>query len=270
MAELVHVGKHCTVTTCKQLDFLPIVCNGCSQIFCKDHYSVDAHNCSQENFSKDGCTITSTDPTSYECTHPDCTNRELIPILCEHCNKHFCLSHRHQQEHSCVMLKEKEVPMAKTAELVKQITASHQAKGNVKKGIGKKSAKTAAKVALMKMKMHAVGDKGIPQVERIYFSVVLPRGCCSEKNKAIFFSSNWSIGRCVDKVAEVMRLKNDNNIANAKKLRLFHPDTGESLAMDAKLASLLSGDVPLYSGGFVILEYVDNGCVVLDNVQDYL
>ena len=30
--------------------------------------------------------------------------------------------------------------------------------------MGKKSAKTAAKVALMKMKMHAVGDKGIPQV----------------------------------------------------------------------------------------------------------
>ena len=40
--------------------------------------------------------------------------------------------------------------------------------------------------------------------------------------------------------------------------------------MDVKLSSLLTSEVPLYSGGFIILEYVDNECMVLDNVQEYL
>ena len=32
----------------------------------------------------------------------------------------------------------------------------------------------------------------------------------------MFFSSNWCVERIVDKIAEVMRLKNDNNVAGAK------------------------------------------------------
>ena len=59
-------------------------------------------------------------------------------------------------------------------------------------------------------------------------------------------------------------------LAFQQKLRLFHPETGQALAMDVKLSSLLTSDVPLYSGGFVIIEYVDNECMVLDDVQGYL
>ena len=53
---------------------------------------------------------------------------------------------------------------------------------------GTKSSSTMAKVALMKLKMHAVGDKGIPDSERVYFSVQLPQSVSSSSAVAMFFS----------------------------------------------------------------------------------
>ena len=44
--ELPHLGKHCSEKSCRQLDFLPMKCDACSEIFCKDHLQYDDHNCS--------------------------------------------------------------------------------------------------------------------------------------------------------------------------------------------------------------------------------
>lgn len=56
-----------------------------------------------------------------------------------------------------------------------------------KKSSGRKSKMTAAKVALMKIKMKAVGDKGIPEIERIYLQVRLPPGG-KDTEKPMYFS----------------------------------------------------------------------------------
>ena len=56
-----------------------------------------------------------------------------------------------------------------------------------KVGRGRKSKATAAKVALMKIKMKAVGDKGVPDSERIHLLVALPIGH-TEMTKPCFFS----------------------------------------------------------------------------------
>ncbi|XP_033626264.1 AN1-type zinc finger protein 1-like [Asterias rubens] len=270
MAE-VDIGKHCSVKTCKQLDFLPFQCSACSGIFCLDHRSLDNHNCSQVNITHEYNPLDA--PTSYGCCFSECKERELIPVCCEHCRQNFCLSHRHQQDHECAKLEERTPRMAKTAQLVEKIQESYKAKEAVstKRKVGAKSQKTAAKVALMKMKMKALGDKGIPQTERLYFKVVLPHDETSElASQAMFFSSVWSIGRAIDKVATTVKLRNENNIATAKKLRLFHPETGEVLAMETTLNTLLEGENPLYNGGAIILEYVPDSCTVLENIDDYL
>nr|XP_054764908.1 AN1-type zinc finger protein 1-like [Lytechinus pictus] len=86
---------------------------------------------------------------------------------------------------------------------------------------GAKSVKMAAKVALMKMKMHALGDSSIPQKERLFFQVYLPKGH-SEKQKPMFFSKMWSIGKMVDRIAALLELKNENNIATAKVSCIFY------------------------------------------------
>ena len=57
---------------------------------------------------------------------------------------------------------------------------SYKAKETVstKRKVGAKSQKTAAKVALMKMKMKALGDKGIPQVGHQYCLKKNPKNMC--------------------------------------------------------------------------------------------
>ncbi|KAJ4920993.1 hypothetical protein JOQ06_027944 [Pogonophryne albipinna] len=86
----------------------------------------------------------------------------------------------------------------------------------------------------------------------------------------MFFCSKWSVGKAVDYAASLASLKNSNNILTARKLRLCHPQTGEALQMDDTLLSLLSHpETPLFNGGDVVLEYLENQSSGLE-VSDYI
>ncbi|KAJ6663973.1 hypothetical protein lerEdw1_008927 [Lerista edwardsae] len=140
----------------------------------------------------------------------------------------------------------------------------------IKRCRGAKNSETAAKVALMKLKMHACGDKSLPQTERIYFQVFLPKGS-KEKSTPMFFCNTWSIGKVIDFAASIANLKNDNNKTTAKKLRLCHTTSGEALPLDQTLASWTTNkECPIYNGGNVILEYLDNGVQFLEDTNSYL
>ena len=103
-----------------------------------------------------------------------------------------CLGHRHQSEHSCANLQEVARPMQATSEVVKVtskvskvpfdkkfqgILASAPEKPTTpRKPRSVKAQKTAAKVQLMKLKMKSkAGDNGLPQEERVYLLVSLPK-----------------------------------------------------------------------------------------------
>lgn len=61
------------------------------------------------------------------------------------------------------------------------------------------------------------------------------------------------------------------NVFYLQKLRLCHPETGEAIKMDACLQALLSlSDSPLYNGGNVILEYLDNESSGVEDVTAYI
>ncbi|XP_064599072.1 LOW QUALITY PROTEIN: AN1-type zinc finger protein 1-like [Liolophura sinensis] len=265
MAEVL-AGQHCSVKICKQLDFLPFTCDGCGQIFCLDHRSKDAHSCSMVLVDK---TLPDYEgPKSYPCSMPDCKGRELMEVICPHCQLNFCLSHRHQVEHDCEKLNRGPPPVSKTAEHVKQILEAKQNQPpKARKGRGPKSSKTAAKVALMKLKMKACGDKGLPETEKVYFNVALPLDG-PVRHKAMFFSKTWSIGRIIDNIATLCDLRNDNNTAALKKLRLFDGDSGRLLLTSECVDSFLNKE-ELFSGSTVILEYVNEGIDVIDNTDVY-
>ncbi|MEQ2246602.1 AN1-type zinc finger protein 1 [Ilyodon furcidens] len=266
MAEL-DIGKHCQVDSCNLKDFLPFVCDSCSGVYCFEHRSREAHSCPEETVTKESkCTGGS---TSYPCSFEDCKGKELLPVLCLQCEKHFCLVHRHQDDHKCEKLEVQKPRMAATKELVQKILDSKDgSKSKVRRGA--KNAATAAKVALMKLKLHAAGDKGLPQTERTYFQVYLPKEA-KECSRPMFFSSKWSVGKVVDYAACLAGLKNSNNVLTAKKLRLCHPETGQAVRMDDSLLSLLANpEAPLHNGGNVILEYLDNECTGLEDVSDYI
>ncbi|KAJ8419174.1 hypothetical protein AAFF_G00006730 [Aldrovandia affinis] len=267
MAEL-DIGKHCSIGSCSQKDFLPFVCDCCSGVFCIEHRSLESHSCPKIPVKKE--VLTSGGSTSYLCTFEDCKGKELLPVLCPHCHKNFCLAHRHQDDHKCEKLEMPKPRMAATQQLVKNIVESKKGLPASKGRKGAKSSATAAKVALMKLKLHATGDKGLPQTERTYFQVWLPKEA-KDTSLPMFFCSKWSVGKAVDYAASLAGLKNNNNVLTAKKLRLCHPQTGEALRMDDTLLSWLAhSECPLYNGGNVILEYMDNECTELEDVSAYL
>ncbi|KAM3860530.1 AN1-type zinc finger protein 1 [Diretmus argenteus] len=266
MAEL-DVGQHCQRASCNQNDFLPFVCDFCSGAFCLEHRSRESHACPEVPVKREFQTSGGT--TSYPCSFQDCKGKELLPVICPQCEKHFCLAHRHQDDHKCEKLELPKPRMAATKELVQKIVESKA--GSKSKGRrGAKNSATAAKVALMKLKLHAAGDKGLPQAERTYFQVYLPKDV-KDSSQPMFFCSKWSVGKVVDYAASLANLKNNNNVLAAKKLRLCHPQTGEALQMDDTLLSLLAHpETPLYNGGNVILEYLDNDDRGLEDVLDYV
>nr|XP_020442064.1 AN1-type zinc finger protein 1 [Monopterus albus] len=266
MAEL-DIGKHCQFDSCNLKDFLPFVCDSCSGVFCLEHRSREAHSCSEELIKRESRTVGGS--TSYPCTFKDCKRKEVLPVICPQCEKHFCLAHRHQDDHKCEKLEVPQPRMVATKELVQKIVESKDTTKS-KGRRGAKNSATAAKVALMKLKLHAAGDKGLPQTERTYFQVYLPKGS-KDSNQPMFFCSKWSVGKVVDYAASQANLKNYNNVLTSKKLRLCHPQTGEALRMDDTLLSLLAHpQTPLYNGGNVILEYLESECTALEDVSDYI
>ena len=111
----------------------------------------------------------------------------------------------------------------------------------------------------MKLKGKAIGLKSIPLTERCYFQVHTPlNGAIKTKSppKAVFVSSEWSIGRIIDYISDALNVPNHNNVTTATKLRLFHHKTGKILTkqVDETLSKFLSTNI-LINGDDIILEY---------------
>uniref|UniRef100_A0A8C5NYD2 Zinc finger, AN1-type domain 1 n=1 Tax=Jaculus jaculus TaxID=51337 RepID=A0A8C5NYD2_JACJA len=266
--EELDIGQHCQVPHCRQRDFLPFVCDGCSGIFCLEHRSKDSHDCPEVTALNER--VKTDTHKSYSCSFKDCAEKELVAVICPYCERNFCLRHRHQSDHECEKLEIPTPRMAATQKLVKDIIDSKAGGPTSKQRKGAKKSATAAKVALMKLKMHADGDESLPQTERIYFQVYLPKGS-KEKSKAMFFCHQWSIGKVIDFAASLANIRNDNNKLTAKKLRLCHVTSGETLPLDQTLQTWITKkDCPLYNGGDVILEYLHDEEQLLKDADSYL
>ncbi|CAL8074736.1 unnamed protein product [Orchesella dallaii] len=134
--EFPHLGQHCSETQCRRLDFLPIKCDGCSKVYCGEHYSYDGHSCPaayKKNVQVPACPLCNalipgkadelpdirvsrhidadcksdtavsrrTKVFNNRCSLKGCKQKELVPVLCDRCNLNYCLKHRHPQDHSC-------------------------------------------------------------------------------------------------------------------------------------------------------------------------
>ncbi|XP_023792558.1 AN1-type zinc finger protein 2A isoform X2 [Cyanistes caeruleus] len=133
--ELPWLGEHCSERTCKQLDFLPLKCNACGEVFCKDHIRYDDHKCSsayKKNVQVPVCPLCNTpipvqkgeipdivvgahidkdckyNPAQQKqkiftnkCLKPGCKRKEMMKMVCEQCGGSFCIKHRHPLDHDC-------------------------------------------------------------------------------------------------------------------------------------------------------------------------
>ena len=119
---------------------------------------------------------------------------------------------------------------------------------------GRKSKAMAAKVALMKIKQKAVGDKGLPDSERVYMNIIVPEKYKS-LIKPVFVSKQWSVGKSIDDIASRLKLENRNNDTTAEKLKLLDPETKDAFLFERVVSELLSEE-SLFNGGTLLLEYM--------------
>jgi len=114
----------------------------------------------------------------------------------------------------------------------------------------------------MRVKGSAIGPKNVPMSERFYFLVSLPltvknKHICTPKG--VFVNAQWAIGKCIDSIADTLKVPNNNNTAATNKLRLFHHSNGALICseMDTPLTKLFE-DSTIVDGQHIILEYSDN------------
>lgn len=90
--ELPNLDKHCSHKDCKQLDFLPLECK-CKRLFCSKHFALHAEECplKVDVVSEDKSKIEEV----YKCSEAGCKSTSLVPLICEKCKQHFCVTHRH-------------------------------------------------------------------------------------------------------------------------------------------------------------------------------
>ncbi|XP_019533809.3 AN1-type zinc finger protein 2A [Aedes albopictus] len=129
--EFPHLGKHCSEQYCRKLDFLPMKCDACGEIFCSEHFSYQTHSCHSAH-KKDVqvpiCPLcgdpvptardVSPDVTvgahidqfcksekkkiyTNRCSYKNCKRKELVPFSCGVCKRNYCLKHRHTLDHEC-------------------------------------------------------------------------------------------------------------------------------------------------------------------------
>ncbi|CAG4975983.1 unnamed protein product [Colias eurytheme] len=134
--EFPHIGKNCCYKTCNKLDFLPMKCDACREVFCSDHFTYIKHDCPAPNTrdvqvpecplcgkpvpGKRGeppdvavgahidnqCT---SDPArerrnkvfTNKCSYKGCKTKEMVPLVCGECSLNYCLRHRHAADHAC-------------------------------------------------------------------------------------------------------------------------------------------------------------------------
>lgn len=136
--ELPHLGKNCALRECNQLDFLPVKCDACSEIYCVRHYQYDNHNCEKaknrdaqvpvcplcsepvvskrnelpdvavsqhiDQYCKLNDRLKAQKPKSnlQACSFKSCKQKDLIYLECKDCRSKFCIKHRHPSDHLCV------------------------------------------------------------------------------------------------------------------------------------------------------------------------
>lgn len=128
---------------------------------------------------------------------------------------------------------------------------------DVKEKGGTKGA-MASKLALMKLKGRAEGDKAIPQSERVYFIIsVVPNPDQNPKPLDMFFSKIWTAGKVVDVIAKRARIKNRNNQADAPKLHIFKGEICLSQPFDRSIAQLIQEGL-LEDGDSISVNFVQN------------
>ncbi|KAJ5631618.1 uncharacterized protein N7484_011718 [Penicillium longicatenatum] len=287
--DLESIGRHCQLSYCGQLDFLPFRCESCKSTYCLEHRSETAHNCPRagewarrrngNNTNQENRSSAPQKPNIYnsdQCYHVSC--KTLINTLkdpavrCPNCNHQYCLKHRLREEHDCAKL----TPLgarqgngASANETIKSMFArvrgwgkeTQAASANLIPKVKPKANSPAARaVNVNTMKRTAKGEANVPVDKRLYLHTVgtADTQAAEPPSGDFYFDSRWKVGRVLDDVAKRLRVENLNNRSGGEeaRLRMFHVESGNFLEFSDSIGvKVKQGDtIVLLRGAGAILE----------------
>ncbi|XP_060803308.1 AN1-type zinc finger protein 1-like [Amyelois transitella] len=283
------LGEHCQYPCCNQNDFLPLQCK-CAKVFCRAHFNEHCLSGACELAPKPKEVILKNDDQIFKCSEKGCRKGNLHEMLCEKCNKHYCIEHRFHP--SCPEIDD-ETMAAKIEQFAAPRRQFHEANKhlqekiteNIRKALlSSAKVKTASKIHLMRIKQKAKGPKCVPATDRVYFAIGKPKNTDPKPVRIveevdniknietvtldpdlkdsvpIFISSKWSLGRAMDSICDSCSISNDNNKVSDTKLRLFRQLDGYCISpvkMDVEIKELMEKEV-LLEGDRLVVEYVES------------
>ncbi|KAK4704125.1 hypothetical protein P7C70_g2083, partial [Phenoliferia sp. Uapishka_3] len=229
------LGTHCTLPSCKKIDFLPICCPHCSQPYCQEHaLPVSLHSCPADPST----TIINGNRFSEKFNDllPD-PNRRVT-------DREDAAKEKDRKRDAARAVLEKNFGKEKVATMGAS-GAGTGAAGKIKP--------RSAIVELMKLKERAVqGDPrkkagDVPMEQRIYWTTILfdyEGGERAEKGtRDVWMLKTTSVGKALDLLADHFKLENVNNLApDPSKVRclpilIAARPRSESLTFDLQVRS---------------------------------
>lgn len=234
---LMNLGKHCH--KCSELDFLPFHCEFCNHTYCSKHRTLDLH----------GCVRPSSPVGNSDYSGP--TAASLFPDRAKH------------QQMLDDLLK---APTATTIAGLLGVGDSKNALTKLTKFLHiqrtkrqKRSfflKKTPNKVVeLASIKKVARGGP-VPEADRVYLWVLfvdrneddMDKIDAEKERRGVWVSKNWSVGRALDSLADVLGIMNYNNSTQqtSERLNLFKLEKNEPKVLETSKKvglALTNGDM---------------------------
>jgi AN1-type zinc finger protein 1 len=260
--DLDSIGAHCHYTYCNQLDFLPFRCESCQHTYCLDHRTETAHACpnagawAAKRRTASAATSGGTLPqkptlaTGTQCSSPQCktfiNTGTSVGVLCQTCNRNYCLKHRLKEDHACSTLtplgaRPAAVGLSQAQKALARLKAWGKQKAEASTEKRKANSMTSRIMQVNQLKKEAKGDAKIPADKRVYLHVEAEATTTTSKlpSGSFFYSKEWSIGRMLDEAARGLQVENVNNRGGGEdtKLRVFHVEGGRLLEFSEKVGA---------------------------------
>lgn len=240
-AGILNLGKHCF--KCNQLDFLPFHCEFCHHTYCSAHRSLEVHNCVGRKEKEHT-------PQTYD--GPSAAS--LFPDHKERAKRLNALLQPAKPTTIATSAK-KLNPLMKLTKFLHLQKLERQKKSKLLLFGKPKTSKPNRVVEIAQIKKSAKGPQNVTVPERVYFWVLyinrneneLDQINVERDRKAVWVLKQWSVGRAMDSVSDVLQIMNHNNstLDASERLNLFKVKEEEPVLLETSrkvAAELASGD----------------------------
>ena len=253
------IGTQCEYEYCRQLDFLPFLCQSCRHTYCLDHRTESSHHCThagawaerrrQAQLAKPSAgagrtmrSFVAEKPCAAAAGTPAACKTVIGTSLvtgvhCSNCNRDYCLKHRLREDHDCDKLEPigarataAAAAGAATAQRARSALDKLKAWGAAKKEQANKAIprpaaqqSAAARMAAMAaLKKEAKGDAKIAPEKRLYLHVEAEAKSTQAKlpKGTFFYPKDWVVGRILDAAARHLQIANINNQSSKEEDKL--------------------------------------------------